>query len=96
MFKTTKTHDDSAAVKDVIDAVKARLLGMDPDTDEFAKTVDQLSKLMKIHAEGTDRISKDVLLTVGANLLGILLILNFEHARVVTSKAVGFIMKPKV
>jgi hypothetical protein len=33
--------------------------------------------------------------TVIGNLTGILLILNYERAHVVTSKAIGFVLKPR-
>lgn len=41
------------------------------------------------------RISPDALLGVGGNLLGIISILGYEKANVVTSKAIGQIFKPK-
>jgi len=40
--------------------------------------------------------SPDTLLIVGANLLGILLILNYEKLDIVSSKAVSFILKARV
>lgn len=42
------------------------------------------------------KVSPDTLLIVGANILGIILILYFEKMDIVTSKALGFIMKAKV
>lgn len=89
--------DTEAGLKEVIDAVQARLLGMDPDTDEFAKTVDQLDKLYKIktHA-GSDRVSKDALVAVIGNIVGIVAILGYERAHVMTSKALGFVIKTRV
>ncbi len=42
------------------------------------------------------KISPDTLLVVGGNLLGILLILNFEKMDIVMSKALGFVLKGRV
>lgn len=41
------------------------------------------------------RPSTDTMLIVGANLLGILIIVGYERANVVTSKALGFLRQPK-
>lgn len=41
-------------------------------------------------------ITPDTLLIVGANLIGILLILNYEKLDIVSSKAVSFILKARV
>lgn len=41
-------------------------------------------------------IDPNVLVSAGASLLGIIAILGFEKANVVTSKAVGFVVKPKI
>jgi hypothetical protein len=42
------------------------------------------------------KISPDALLTVAANLLGILLVLNFEKLDIIRSKAFGMIIKGRL
>jgi len=42
------------------------------------------------------KISPDTLLIVGANLLGILLILNYERLDIISTKALGFVIKGRV
>ena len=92
-----KTPSEKSGLEEVIDAVQDRLLKEDPPSDEFAKTVDQLDKLYKIKTSSReDRVSKDVLLTVVANLAGIGMILGYERANVVASKALGFVLKSRV
>lgn len=89
-------NSTDAGLSEVIDAVQSRLLTMDPDTEEFAKTVDQLDKLHKIRTSNrTGRVSPDALIAVAGNLLGIISILGYERAHVVTSKALGFVMKTR-
>jgi len=45
--------------------------------------------------EKSRRVSPDTLAIVAANIVGILLIIGYERANVVTSKALGFILKSK-
>lgn len=90
--------DVEAGLKEVIDAVQDRLLTLSPESDEFAKTVDQLDKLYKIKSNNKDedRVSLNTLIPVIGNLAGIVLILGYERAHVVTSKALSFVLKSRV
>lgn len=85
-------------IDEAITSLLSEMAGYDPHTDEYAKMVDQLDKLykMKVLNKDENRVSKDTLLAVGANLLGIVLILGYERAHVVTSKALSFILKTRV
>lgn len=81
---------------EVIEDIISRMKDLEPESKEYASATDQLVKMIKIQEEVTtpeDRISLDTMVTVGAQLLGILLVLNFERANVITSKALGFITK---
>jgi hypothetical protein len=63
-------------------------------SEHYAKTADQLAKLYAIRDnKDSTRISPDTLITVGGNLLGILVIVMYESRNVLTSKALGFITK---
>lgn len=86
-----------AGLEEVIDAVQDRLLTMDPTSDEFSATVKQLSKLHKIRTQKKGgRVNPDAVLAVAGNLAGIVLILGYERAHVVTSKALGFVLKSRM
>lgn len=64
--------------------------------EDYQKMVRQLDLLCKIKAMNKpDRVSMDTLATIGGNLAGILLILHFEKANVITSKALSFVMKAR-
>ncbi len=94
-----RTPEEKTGIEETIDYTQQRMLAMDPDSDEFAKTLDQLDKLYKIKSnekKDTDHVSKDVLITVAANLVGIVAILSYEHVHPITSKALGFVLKTKV
>lgn len=89
---TTKTD----VLEDVIRAALKQLIDEPLGTDEYDRKVDQIAKLYDLKKQSaSDKVSKDTLYTVCANLAGILLILNYERAHVVTSKAIGFVMKPR-
>jgi hypothetical protein len=63
----------------------------DKETKDYASMVDQVVKLQEIrHAGG---ISKETLATIGANILGIVVILGHERAHVIASKAFGLVKK---
>lgn len=64
------------------------------DPDKYAKMVDQLVKLYKLKEhEAPKQISPDTLVLVAGNLIGIVLILGYERAGVITSKAIGFVTR---
>lgn len=64
------------------------------DSEEYGEILDRLSKLHDLQ-EKPDRVTRDTLALVGANLLGILLIIRHEHVNVITSRAMGVLQKPK-
>ena len=65
------------------------------DPDKFRKLkerYDVISSMLK-----TDwKISPDTVLIVGGNLLGIILILKHEQLDIITSKAIGFVLRGRV
>jgi hypothetical protein len=66
-------------------------------SEEYVKTLtvsERLYGMMDI--ERRSSVSKETLVTVGANLLGILMIIKHENVNVITSKALGFILRPKI
>jgi hypothetical protein len=71
------------------------LQGMAPDSDEYSKTADQLLKLYKLNDESKSkkRVSPDTLAVIAGNLAGIVAILGYERAHIITSKAFGLVMK---
>lgn len=69
------------------------LLEEDPDKFEsLKKKYDVISNMLTADW----KISPDTLLIVGANLLGILLILNHERLDIISTKALGFVIRGRV
>ena len=66
--------------------------------EQIVKDQEKLDYIGKMLEENQTKvvISPDTLLIVGANLVGILLILNYEKLDIVSSKAVSFILKARV
>lgn len=68
----------------------------EPTSDDYTKLLDRLADLYKIRAaQQPDRVSKDALAGLLANLAGIGLILNHERIHVITTKAIGFVAKAR-
>lgn len=98
MFKN-KTIEERPALEAAIDTALTALQAHEPESPEFAKITDQLERLYKLKvptAEPAKPLSKDVVLTVAGNLAGIGLILGYERAHIITSKALGFVIKSKL
>jgi len=67
-------------------------------SEEYAKTlalVERLHKMISVKMPNDRRVSPDTMVSVVANLLGIILILRHEDVNVITSKATAFIPRLK-
>lgn len=65
-------------------------------TDEYTRTLEGVVKLHKMKEdEKPASVSPDTILLVGANILGILLIIRHEHVNVITSRAMSTLIKPR-
>lgn len=67
-----------------------------PETQEYAKTLTHVERIhgMMDHKRPSP-VSRETLVTVGANLLGILMIIKHEDVNVITSKALGFVIRTR-
>ena len=66
----------------------------DTTSTRYSQISDQIVKLYKLKETASkSRVSPDAWVAAGSSLLGILFILNFEHAHAFTSKAAAFVMK---
>ena len=98
-MSSKKTQSANPTIDDVINVLLSEMQGFDAHSDEYAKMVTQLEKLHAMKAsEKKPRInvSPDALVAVFGNLAGIGLILNFEKLNVITTKALGFVLKSRV
>lgn len=80
-----------------IDSVFQEMETINADSEEYSKMVQQLETLYKIRSSTKDnRVDVNTVVTVAGNLLGIVMILNYERLHIVTTKALGFVMKTKL
>ena len=86
---------EKSGIDQAIDNVLLEMQGFTADEDEYAKMVDQLTKLhaLKVMDRTPDRINKDTLIIVLGNLLGIVMIIGYERTNVVTSKALNLLIR---
>lgn len=79
-----------------IDILFERLRHLLVESKEYATTLDTIAKLHKLKAdEQPQRVSPDTLVIVGANLLGIIMILSHERLNIITTKAASLVLKPR-
>lgn len=69
----------------------------EPGSEEYGKTLDHVVKLHKLLEEDkSTTVSKDMMVAAGTNLLGIVMILGSEWIAPITSKALGFVVRPRM
>lgn len=91
------TKPNKRTISDEVDRIVNELATMQADTQEYEAKVKQLRVLCEARSMRADRlINTETLVTAGVNILGILLILNYENLHVVSSKALGFVLKGRM
>ena len=96
MFDSKEMPRHQRLIEGELERTLIHLKGEMVNSEEFAKTlnlVERLNGMMDRQKPST--VSKDTLVVVGANLLGIILIIKHEHVNVITSKALSFVMRPR-
>ena len=97
MLKNIITTKDKTNLEKEIDRVIESLSTYQPGTKEYLGISEDLERLYKTKALERDRrISPDTIAVVAGNLLGIALILGWEKTGVITSKALGFVLRGRV
>lgn len=93
----TKKTPEPTLIDEAINVIIVEMRNKKATDPEYAVMVSQLERLYKLKEIDSPkkRVSPDTVALIAGNLAGILLILNYERAHVVTSKALGFVMKAK-
>lgn len=85
---------EKSGLEKAIDSVLIEMAELESSADDYAKMVNQLSKLYSLkEIDSKKRVSPDTMATVAANLIGIILIVGHERVHIITSKALNFVMK---
>lgn len=87
-----KSPDETAAALDkTIKRLEDDMTAESGDSDEYATMLNRLERLYKLKEKHAPKqVSPDTMLIVAGNLLGILIIVGYEHGHVIVSKAIGF------
>jgi len=73
----------------------AQTMTLTEDPDELKRLRQRYEDISSV-LQPDWKISPDTVVIVASNLLGILLILNFEKLDVISTKALGFVMRGRV
>ena len=95
-MKITKFKQRTNLEKE-IDNLLARMEVCSKIEDEYTTMAENLERLYKAKGcETPNRISPDTMAIIAGNLFGILLIMNYEKAGIITTKAISFVLKGRV
>ena len=84
-------------LENAIDSILDDMSKFDANSDEYSDMATNLEKLLKAKSyEEQKNISPDTIALVAANLIGIVLILKHEKVDIITSKALGFVLRGRV
>ncbi len=87
---------DETSLDPVIVKLLAELREHGSETAEFAVNLDYLERVHNLqHKTVRSRLTPDAVALVLGNLLGIVIIVAYEQKHVITSKGLGFVVKPK-
>ena len=81
----------------LIAKVTEELEACDTDAEHYPVLLSYLERLNKLKAEKKPKkMSRDTMAVVGGNLLGVLIIVAYESAHVITTKALGTLIRAKL
>lgn len=77
---------------DPIHRVKLEMEGVELSSDEYDKMLNRLERLVKLQ-QNKQRINPDVVVAGLANIIGILMIVTYEHNHVLVSKGLQMLRR---
>jgi hypothetical protein len=100
VFSLKRKEHELTDLENAITLLVAQIADGQGETDEYTAMAGNLKTLMEARQIESDvdskhDISVETIATVTANLVGIIMILNYERVNIVTSKALSFVIKPK-
>lgn len=69
---------------------------VDPAEPEYGTMANNLLKISKASESTKQEIDPNVAITILANLVGIIFVLGYERFHVVSSKALGMVIRPRL
>lgn len=86
---------DRTQLEIVTDAVLLEMETYGPMDPAYPELLNQLERLNALQEKKKQHVSPDTVVLVLGNLLGIVIIVAYERAHVMTSKGMNFILKTK-
>lgn len=95
MFKRTPKVV-TAKLDEVMDRLLKDMDTYGPDSPEYPTMLGHLERVVVLRkSEDRQKIDPNSMAIVAGNLLGILIIVAYEQKHVMTSKAIGFVLKSR-
>jgi len=97
-MKLFTKKDKRSTIDKEIDSVIEVMSILNANSDEYtamAKNLEVLMKAKSYNKDGT-KVSKDTVWTVVGSIASIVIIVGYEQAHIVASKAIGFVIKGRV
>ena len=82
-------------IESELEAVLKNLKFKESGSEDYKKVMDHAVTLHDLLDEKPTGVSKDTLALILGNLAGIVLIIKHEHVNVITSKAMGLVIKAR-
>lgn len=96
MFTKREKSKYQLMLEDELEGALRDLKSYETGSEDYVKTLGYVERIHgMIGEERPSVVSKDALLAVGANLLGILMIIKHENVNVITSKALSFVIRAR-
>jgi hypothetical protein len=96
VFNSKETPKYQRMIESELDRAIAAMRSEMLNSEEYAKALGRVERLHGLLDNDKPKtLSKETILTVAANLVGIILILRHENVNVITSKALAFVVRPR-
>jgi len=96
LFATKKVKEQSK-LDQLIDCMENELLKVQEGTEQYENLLASYERLVKMKSEKRRwKVSPDTVAQIAGSILGIVLILGFERANILTSKALSFVLRGRV
>ena len=93
MFRTREPTSLERALERAVRELNNHPIG----SEDYVRTLDVVIKLYGLKdKEKPSPVSRDTLVVVGANLLGIVMIINHEYAHPIMSRAMNVLLSPRI
>lgn len=90
----SKSSDEAQSLEKTIQMLEDDMRSLSGDSEEYATCLNRLERLYKLKEKhSTRKFNPDTLLIVAGNLLGIIIIVAYEHGHVIGSKAMSQVGK---